>query len=118
MLTKVEMMTLDRIYSHCSKSLTTPFKWENGKMSLKLNHIVLNKYNWITWILLFLTLTYRCVILPKIIAKGDINGSFIHGLFSLYNFCAAVFKLNIWLNKEDLVQLINQLLHISSVWGI
>ena len=118
MLAKLEFAILDRTYAICSKSITTPFKWENGKMSLKLSHSILNTYNWITWILLLLTLFSRCIILPKIIGKGDINGSIIHGILLLYSFAAAQFKLNILLYKADLVQLINHSLHINFGWGM
>ena len=118
MLTKLEMLALDRIYLHCCKSITTPVQWKNGKMSLKRNHSAPNVYNWITWILLLLTLASRCSMLPKLISERDINGSIIHGMFLIYNFAGAVLKLNIWLNRVDLVQLINDLLHINSVWGM
>ena len=118
MLTRVEMMALNWIYVHCTKSFPVPFEWENRKMSLKLNHNITNIYNCITWIVLLLTLASRCIMLPKIIDKGDINGSIIHGLLWLYNISAAVLKLNILLYKADLVQLINQSLLINSVWGM
>ena len=127
MLTKVEMMGLDWIYAHCCESSTTPFKWQNRKISLKRNHTVPNKYNRITWILLLstLTLTYRCInfncrciVLSKTIGEGDKNGSIIHGILLLSNFAATILKLNTRLHKEDLIQLINQLLCNNSVWGM
>ena len=118
MLTKVEMIALNWIYVPCTKSFTIPFQWEHGKMTLKPNHHIQNMYNLITWILLLLTLTSRSIILPKIIGEGDINGSIIHGLFLLQNISTAVLKLNILVNKADLLQLINQLLLVNSVWGM
>ena len=111
MLTKLELAVLDRIYAVCCNSFTVPFKSEDWEISLQLNHsFPSNMYNWITWIFLVSTLTFRCIILPKVIAEGNINGSIIHGILLLTTLSATVFKLNTWLFKAELVQLINQML--------
>ena len=112
MLTQIEMKVLNWAYSFSCKSATMPFCWEKGSFSLKRNQRVL--YNCILWILLFICFVLKSCILFQ---KTDINHLIINGIFFLANFGNIICHLTVRLYKKELVQLINQILHVNMCWG-
>ena len=114
MLTKLDWTIFTWIYVTWSKFFfVTPFTWENGKVTMTVNR----KYNYITWALLLLSLTYKFKQLLPLMETQDFNGLVLHGI-SLTIFIASVIeKLSILLNSTEMVRLINEVLHINSAWG-
>ena len=74
-------------------------------------------FNWISWIFLITTIIFQCKQIPVLISNNEMDGLILHGILTLAHIACAVIKLNIWLRKEDMVQLTNQMLHINSTWG-
>jgi hypothetical protein len=55
--------------------------------------------------------------LPVTLAKKDVNLTMFHGFFLLHSMSIVSFRANIWLHKEEMVQLVNGLLQVNSTWG-
>ena len=117
MLTELEMKTLDGVYSLCCKSFTFPFTWENGKMSVKsIQHSFWNS------LVQLLVLSTSILKVTQLFApvgdnKYDINGLILHGILSICSGAAVIYEFNILLHGAELVQLINELLNVNSIWG-
>ena len=117
MLTKVEMEILDLTFiACCNKGFTIPFAWTNGRMVVDTNPKVLI-CNWISWILLIPTIIFEFKQIPVLISDNDINGLILHGILTMFHVNLTIIKVNIWLFKEDMVQLVNHMLHINWTWG-
>ena len=114
MLTKVDWAVFTWIYVTFPKSFVgTPFTWENGKVTMKVNRM----YNYITWVLHLLSLTYKYKQLFPLIQTRDFNGLALHGIGLLAFTANIINKLNILLNCAEMVRLINEVLRINSSWG-
>ena len=100
------------VYSLSCKSFTIPFYWTNGSISLKQNQNIV--YNYITWFLLLSCLVLRTFMMFE---EGDINKLILNGIFLMFIVINICFQLTILLYQTELVQLINQTLHMNSCWG-
>ena len=112
MLTEIEMKVINLIYSLSCKSFTIPFSWSNGSISLKQNQNIV--YNFITWVLLILSLALKVFM---VFQKNNINEVILNGLFLIVIVGNIIFQLTICLYQTELVQLINQTLLMNSCWG-
>ena len=112
MLTQVEMQVLDLVYRFCCKSVTIPFCWKSGRLSLKGNQNILYKYG--LWLLLLSCLVLKTCMLFQ---KDDINEFIMSGIFFIATFANIVFQLTILFYQNELTQLINQILQMNSCWG-
>ena len=100
----------------CNKGFTIPFAWKHGRMVVDTNRKTL-ACNCVSWILLIATVSFQVIQFPMLISEKDINGLILHGILTLLYISHAIVKLNFWLFKEVIVQLMNHILCINSVWG-
>jgi len=115
MLTESELKIFGLMCTILCKSPTIPFVWQNGSFRMKRNkHRILN---FVIWLLLILTLSFKIVQLHLIIKKPDINAAILQGLFVMVLTGSVVYKLNTWLFGAELVQLIKQTMNTNAVWG-
>ena len=110
MLTEVEMKKLSFIFSFCCKSVAIPFAWDGQRMFVNVNSNVI-KGNYISWFLLIPVLVYEAFQVPSLIHNCDMNGIILHGMVVLTHTASLFYKLAIWLFKEQMVQLINDILY-------
>ena len=115
MLTQFEMELLNWIYIVTCKSFTVPFHWNKGYISIKKKPRQL--FNFIAWIILLSTLTFKLSQFSNIIRDQDVNGGILHSISTLAVAANIILRLNIWVFKEDLVILINHTLLLNSSWG-
>ena len=115
MLTELEMKVLNRILGSCTKSVTIPFSWESQRMTMKTSPSRI--YNFLSWLLLLSSLSFKFSQVPLLLDNRDINGLILHGLFVVAFAASTIFKLNIWLHKTELVSLLNQIMEINHSWG-
>ena len=117
MLTQLEMKTLDSILSICCrKGFTIPFAWSHGRLVVHTNRKIFI-CNCISWILLIPTIIFQFTQIPILIFKMNINGLILHGILTVVYISYAILKLNFWLFKEEIVQLMNHILCINPFWG-
>ena len=112
MLTQVELKTLNLAYRFSCKSFTLPFCWKNGSISLKKNRNIL--HNCIIWLLLLPFLALKTCMLFQ---QNDINDLIIYGIFVLGILANISNQLTAQLYKNELVQLVNGILHLNLYWG-
>ena len=112
MLTEVEMKVVDLFYRFSCKSVTIPFCWERGNISLKQNQNILCNSG--IWLLLISCFALKTCMLYQ---KKDINDFILNGIFFLAIVANIIIQLTVVLYKNELVQLINQILHINLCWG-
>jgi len=116
MISQVEIQVLNLVYRNlCSKIMRTPFYWQNGRIYLK------SKYGgfqnaWITC-LLFFELVRSLVQLSRTIDQRNINGSILRVIYLLRYFAHFLLRINTWIFKSELIQVINQCLEMNSSWG-
>ena len=117
MFTQLEMKMLGWMYNLYSKYFLIPFTWENGRMAIKAHqHLVWNSLDGaILLSTCILKLIQLCTSLEN--TGNDINGLVIHGILFLGGAAASLCKLNLWIHREELVKLINELLLVNSDWG-
>jgi len=116
MLTKFEMQITSQIYSLCCTSYTIPFIWSDEDQVLKTTIRRLH-FNCLVWGLLLASSVIRIVQLPVVIVEGDANQAILHGLFTLKGVFHFIQKLNIWLHRNELSELVHQVLRMNYVWG-
>ena len=117
MLTQLEMKTFDLILNICCrKGYTIPFAWSHGRLLVHRTRktVICNS---ISWILLIPTFIFQFIQFPILISKNNINGLILHGILTVIYVSYAILKLNFWLFKEEIAQLMNHILCINSVWG-
>ena len=112
MLTQIEFKVLDLVYTLICKSFTAPFCWENGSMVVKQNQNVI--YNYILWFLLLSSFVLKTLFIYQ---NNSINDLILNGIFFLVIVTNIIFQLTVWLYQTELVQFINEILHINSCWG-
>ena len=119
MLTETEMKTLDWMFHHCCRSVTIPFVWnrDRKRMSVSVKPINVFTGNYISWLILLPSLIFEALQMPSLAHSRNFNGIIFHGMVILSHTANLLFKLTIWLFKEEMVQLINGLLEINSSWG-
>ena len=112
MLTQVELKVLELAYKFSCKSVTIPFCWENGSISLKKNRNILQNY-FIWFLLLPGSVLKTCILFQK----NDINELIINGIFVLGILANITNQLTVGLYKTELVQLVNGILYMNLSWG-
>ena len=117
MLTQLEMEKLDLLLTTCcNKGFTIPFFLKHGRMVVDNNRKTL-ACNCVSWILLIPAIIFQVIQFPMLISEKDINGLILHGILNVLYISHAIVKLNFWVFKEEIVQLVNHILCINSVWG-
>ena len=117
MLTQIEMKILDWVFYHCSRSVTIPMKWNRNLKRMSLSVKPLNAIMGMSWLVLLPSLIFEALQIPSLAHSRNINGIILHGMVVLPHTTNVLFKLSIWLYKEHMVQLINEILEINSSWG-
>ena len=112
MLTQVELKVLNLAFKFTCNSITIPFCWKNGSISLKQNRNIL--HNYLIWFLLLPGSVLKTCILFQ---KNDINELIINGISVLGILANITNQLTVGLYKNELVQLINGILHMNLCWG-
>ena len=115
MLSELESRAICLIWRLCCKLFTIPLTWENGKLIVSKKYDILNKISTCTVVLpIFI---WKLIQFPKVIGRGDVNGSILLGIFLIVASLHIVFKINIWLYKEAMAWIANQVVYCNSVWG-
>ena len=117
MLTKPEREMIIWIYSLVCRFCTIPFKWKANGMLLKQNYGVKYWY-YLTWTLLLVTLIFELLHFPVMIRKNNLSMVVLHGSAIVGHIVLTISKLNVWMHRSEIVQLINQVFYINTFWGM
>lgn len=113
MLTQLERKLLTLICRISGKTFTIPFHYlENGRISLK--PIQNNLQSSVTWLLLITSLILKTY---SIVQDQDISNLILSTIFWLPSATVVTLQLNLWLYRDELVRLTNQISYINSFWG-
>ena len=74
--------------------------------------------NWVSWILLLPTITFQVILIHQLISKGDVNGLILHVIVTVLHIIYAIIKLNTWLFKGEIAQLVNHVFCMNLNWSI
>jgi len=116
MLTQFELYITSQIFRLCCTSFTIPFAWSE-KDQILTTKIRSRLLNYLVWGLLLSSSIVRIIQLPGVIKDGDANQAILHGIFTLKGAWHFINKLNIWLHRNELSELIDQVLRMNSTWG-
>ena len=86
-------------------------------MSVNVNPINVIMGNYISWLILLPSLIFEVLQIPSLAHNRDVNGIILNGILVMLHLANLLFKLTIWLYKDQMVQLINGILEINSSWG-
>jgi len=119
MLTEFEMRTANLCYWMCCQFNTIPFKWSNGKLSIKTYSVLARIWNAGVWFSIWLTLVTRIILAPSIFRGQGVNRAIPHGLLILTSIQMVICKLlyNTDSRKAVILRIVNESLLINSVWG-
>ena len=118
MLTKLETRILSRIYSLSSKYGKLPFTWKAGEIAVKPNQSTSESiWNGITDVLLLSIVIFQIKQIRVMFENGDINGLVLPATLMVCHLSHLAYKLNMRLYKDELVQMIHQVLQMNSKWG-
>jgi len=115
MLTETEMKISLWYWKYFSKTYTIHFIWKDGRMSLKRSSHGL--YNIFMWTLAITVLWCKITVFRSKLKNNDINGAILQSIFILITMGGTLIQGILFLNRDRLVQLTNELVHCNSVWG-
>jgi len=117
MLTEFEIKMILQIYRICCKSATIPFSWQDEQLLKSPNPS--NRQSWyrFIWLLTLLTVSFRVSRVPSALIRGDANAAILNGTSALEGFYYIIAKVNIWIYRDELQELIWQVRKLNSVWG-
>ena len=115
MLTENEMKISILVWKYCCRTLTIPFVWKDGKMTLKENqHVWYNSAAVTTELLIF---GCKLIALSAAVENKDVNGFILQGIFALMSIGHVLIRVNSSRYRVEMVELTNQVLYCNSAWG-
>ena len=118
MLTLLEEKTVKFILRFCCRNgLTLPFSWNKGRMVVNTERKILSS-NIISWIILSITIIFQLIQIPSLINRKDVHGTILQGVMTHLYIAYCIIKINIWIFKEDIAELMNNILFINTSWGM
>ena len=117
MLTKLESRISDLIYSAAGQFVYMPFGWNHDKMFPKPISRQKRVYNLLMCSIVLTLATSRARSLSGLVRKRNINSSIFETIFVARYIFHFIFRINIWIFQQELVQLINHSIAVNRVWG-
>jgi len=117
MLSELEHRTINLIWNYSCKLYTIPLTWKNSKLRLSRP----KKYSSLStvsiWFVIMALFAWKLTQFTVVIGRGNVNGSILIGIFTIFDSLHIIFKLNFALYKQEMLCIANQVLYCNSVWG-